>query len=143
MLNKLLKKSLVILAISIVFIFCDRDIGLVSEKNLSLSNLADNMITVPGGSFVMGATNKQLIDNGDNYSVWWSPATLQVTLSSYKICKYEVTQQLWLDVMGTNPSHFKGNLQRPVDSASWDDCQIFITKLNQLTAANYRLPTEA
>ena len=110
---------------------------------LTLANLEANMVTVPGGSFTMGATPKQLQDNGDGFSVWWSPTTQQVTLSTYKISKFEVTQQLWLDVMGSNPSSFTGNLQRPVETVSWDDCQAFITKLNQLTGKNYRLPTEA
>ncbi|MCX8472399.1 MAG: formylglycine-generating enzyme family protein [Sediminibacterium sp.] len=50
---------------------------------------------------------------------------------------------MWLDVMGSNPSYFTGNLQRPVEQVSWDDCQSFITKLNQLTGRTYRLPTEA
>ncbi|MDI9338322.1 MAG: SUMF1/EgtB/PvdO family nonheme iron enzyme, partial [Alphaproteobacteria bacterium] len=110
---------------------------------LSLANLEANMITVPGGSFTMGATSEQLTNNGDGFSVHWSPSTQQVTLSSYKICRFEVTQQLWLDVMGTNPSYFTGDLQRPVEQVSWYDCQAFITKLNQLTGKSYRLPTEA
>ena len=111
---------------------------------LSLANLEANMITVPGGSFTMGATSEQLTNNGDGFSSpWWSPTTQQVTLSSYKICRFEVTQQLWLDVMGTNPSYFTGDFQRPVEQVSWNDCQAFITKLNQLTGKSYRLPTEA
>ena len=112
-------------------------------NGLTLANLEANMITVPGGSFTMGATSEQLTNNGDGFSVWWSPSTQQVTLSSYKICRFEVTQQLWLDVMGSNPSYFTGDLQRPVDSVSWNKCQAFITKLNQLTGKSYRLPTEA
>ena len=67
----------------------------------------------------------------------------QVTLSSFYICKYEVTQELWQAVMGTNPSNFTGNLRRPVTFVSWYDCQKFITKLNQLTGKHYRLPTDA
>ena len=110
---------------------------------LTLANLEANMVTVPGGSFTMGATNEQLTNNGDGFSVWWTPTTQQVTLSTYKICKFEVTQQLWQDVMGSNPSYFTGNLQRPVESVSWNDCQTFISKLNQLTGKTYRLPTEA
>ncbi|MCX8472558.1 MAG: formylglycine-generating enzyme family protein, partial [Sediminibacterium sp.] len=107
---------------------------------LTLANLEANMVTLPGGTFTMGATPKQI---SDGFSPWWSPTTQQVTLSTYKICKFEVTQQLWLAVMGSNPSYFTGNLQRPVEQVSWDDCQAFITKLNQLTGKNYRLPTEA
>ncbi|MBQ8655598.1 MAG: formylglycine-generating enzyme family protein [Prevotella sp.] len=66
----------------------------------------------------------------------------QVTLSSFSICKYEVTQELWQAVMGNNPSSFKGN-KLPVERVSWEDCQQFITLLNQKTGKNYRLPTEA
>ena len=46
-------------------------------------------------------------------------------------------------VMGDNPSIFNNNPQRPVECVSWDDCQEFITKLNQLTGEQFRLPTEA
>ena len=120
----------------------------VLSTTLTLANLEDNMVNVPGGSFTMGATSEQLINNGDVFSVWWSPSTQQVTLSSYKICRFEVTQQLWQDVMGNNPSYFKGgsygtNIQRPVEQVSWNDCQTFINRLNQLTGKTYRLPTEA
>ncbi|MCX8481674.1 MAG: formylglycine-generating enzyme family protein, partial [Sediminibacterium sp.] len=113
-------------------------------ETLNLQSLETNMVTVNGGSFTMGYTTKQQQNNGDGFSWdWGSPSTQQVTLSKYKICKYEVTQQLWLDVMGSNPSNFTGDLQRPVETVSWDDCQAFITKLNQLTGKTYRLPTEA
>ena len=44
--------------------------------------------------------------------------------------------------MGSNPSHFKG-ARRPVEQVSWDDCQVFIRKLNSLTGKNFKLPTEA
>ena len=44
--------------------------------------------------------------------------------------------------MGTNPSFFKGS-NLPVEEVSWNDCQQFITKLNQLTGRPFRLPTEA
>ena len=66
----------------------------------------------------------------------------QVTLSSYRIGKYEVTQDLWEAVMGSNPSQFKGS-RRPVELVSWGDCQEFIRKLNSLTGQNFKLPTEA
>ena len=56
--------------------------------------------------------------------------------------KYPVTQQQWEAVMGNNPSHFKGG-SLPVETVSWDDAQIFIQKLNQLSSKKlYRLPTE-
>ncbi len=54
----------------------------------------------------------------------------------------EVTQGLWKAVMGSNPSYFKGD-NLPVEDVSWDDCQEFINKLNELTGKTFRLPTEA
>src|SRR5207247_10221459 len=58
--------------------------------------------------------------------------------------KYPVTQAQWAAVMGTNPSHFKGNPNHPVESVSWDDVQAFLRKLNEREEGeDYRLPTEA
>jgi len=55
-----------------------------------------------------------------------------------------VSQSQWEAVMGTNPSFFRGNPNRPVESVSWDDVQKFIAKLNTSEGAPiYRLPTEA
>lgn len=60
----------------------------------------------------------------------------------FYICKYEVTQKLWTEVMGDNPSDMPGD-DLPVETVSWDDCQVFIGKLNKLTGKTYRLPTAA
>ncbi len=61
---------------------------------------------------------------------------------NFFICKYEVSQELWVSVMGENPSQMKGN-NLPVEQVNWDDCQLFIAKLNELTGKHYRLPTES
>ena len=66
-----------------------------------------------------------------------------MTLEPYSIGQTEVTQELWQAVMGTNPSSFTGDLNRPVEQVSWSDCQTFIARLNALTGKNFRLPTEA
>ena len=95
------------------------------------------MIAVEGGTFKMGATSEQ---GGDAESDE-SPVH-NVTLSDYYIGETEVTQELWQAVMGTNPSYSKGN-KKPVEQVSWNDCQKFIKKLNQLIGKNFRLPTEA
>ena len=94
------------------------------------------MVYVSGGSFDMGATSEQ----GGGYG--HEKPVHRVTLSSYSIGKYEVTQELWEAVMGSNPSRCKGP-RRPVEQVSWNDCQDFIRKLNDLTGASFRLPTEA
>ena len=66
----------------------------------------------------------------------------KVTLGSFYIGKFPVTQRLWKAVMGSNPSHFKGDYL-PVDCVSWYDVQTFLRKLNAATGKLYRLPTEA
>lgn len=68
----------------------------------------------------------------------------KVTLTKdYYMGETQVTQALWQAVMGENPSEFKGDDQRPVECVSWNDCQVFIQKLNALTGERFRLPTEA
>ena len=65
-----------------------------------------------------------------------------VRLDSFAIMRYEVTQDLWYEVMGFNPSRFKGD-KLPVENVSWKEVQKFITKLNKRTHQHWRLPTEA
>lgn len=61
---------------------------------------------------------------------------------NFCICKYEVTQELWREVMGENPSQMQGD-DLPVEQVSWNDCQLFTDRLVRLTGKNYRLPSEA
>lgn len=97
-----------------------------------------DMVNVEGGTFNMGATSEQ----GSDAQEWEYPVH-QVTLSNYQMGVTEVTQELWIAVMGTNPSKFTGNTQRPVEYVRWTECEEFINKLNELTSAHFRLPTEA
>ena len=117
---------------------------LTPSPNAIIGNLINNMVYVEGGLFTMGsATNKgfweKMADEADSDE---RPAH-QVTLSSFSIGRYEVTQEEWEAVMGENPSKFKGKKKCPVENVSWDDCQVFIKKLNMMTGKNFRLPTEA
>ena len=89
------------------------------------------MVYVQGGTFDMGSN----IENVEK-------PIHQVTLGDYYIGKYEVTQAQWIEIMGNNPSFFKGD-NLPVENVSWEDIQEFITRLNEKTGRTYRLPTEA
>lgn len=104
---------------------------------IRVGNVSFRMVRVDGGTFTMGATSEQGSDAYDDEK----PAH-SVTLSSYYIGETEVTQELWQEVMGSNPSSYKGS-RRPVEQVSWEDCQDFIRRLNQRTGRNFRLPTEA
>ena len=96
-----------------------------------------DMIFVKGGTFQMGCTTEM---EAEAYA--HEAPVHQVTLSDYYIGQIEVTQRLWQTVMGSNPSTIK-DTNSPVNNVSWEDCQAFIAKLNQLTGHNFRLPTEA
>jgi len=62
----------------------------------------------------------------------------QVTLTrAFYLGRYEVTQAQWQARMGSNPSRFSGNPNRPVEQVSWNDIAGFNT------ATGFRLPTEA
>ncbi|MDY4862560.1 MAG: SUMF1/EgtB/PvdO family nonheme iron enzyme [Candidatus Onthomorpha sp.] len=109
-----------------------------SKQIFRVNGVEFKMIKVEGGTFSMGATSEQ----GSDAFIWEKPVH-SVTLSDYYIGETEVTQELWEAVMGSNPSKFIGNDQRPVEYVSWKDCQEFIKKLNRLTGKEFRLPTEA
>lgn len=102
-----------------------------------VDSLVANMVPVEGGTFKMGATPEQKTGVGDD-----ERPVHDVTLSPYRIGRYEVTQAQWQAVMGENPSMPK-NPDAPVCNVSWDDCQQFLKKLNEMTGRKFRLPTEA
>ena len=110
----------------------------------TVNGVSFTMVTVEGGTFMMGATDEQV---SDAYDI--EMPVHQVNLTSYCIGQTEVTQELWLAVMGNNPSLFSSangydtNLQRPVERVSWNDCRQFVRKLKELTGMPFRLPTEA
>jgi formylglycine-generating enzyme required for sulfatase activity len=92
-----------------------------------------DLIFVEGCTFTMGNDASRYDDE--------KPAH-PVTVPDFYLGRYPVTQGLWQAVMGENPSYFKG-MNRPVEQVSWDDTQVFLEKLNELTGKTYRLPSEA
>ena len=106
----------------------------------TVNGVSFQMVAIEGGTFTMGVDSAMVemgLANVDEL-----PAH-EVTLSPYSIGQTEVTQELWYAIMGTNPSGFSGDMQRPVEQVSWDDCQEFIARLNAITGKSFRLPTEA
>ena len=97
------------------------------------------MVRVPSGTFTMGCQSKARDGDCDDDEKPAHP----VTLSTFYISAYEVTQAQWEAVMGNNPSYFKGCPNCPVENVSWDDIREFLKNLNAETGESYRLPTEA
>ncbi|MDD1421218.1 bifunctional serine/threonine-protein kinase/formylglycine-generating enzyme family protein [Dolichospermum sp. ST_sed1] len=94
------------------------------------------MVEIPGGTFIMGSPENQagwLLDERPQH---------QVTVPSFFMAKYELTQAQYQAIMGSNPSRFKGN-NRPVERVSWNNAVAFCQRLSQKTQKNYRLPSEA
>jgi formylglycine-generating enzyme required for sulfatase activity len=97
------------------------------------------------GTFTMGSPTLE----ADRFS---GEVQHTVTISQgFWMGKHEVTQGEYLAVMGSNPSYFTGDLQRPVEQVSWNDATNYCGKLTaqergagRLPAGyEYRLPTEA
>jgi formylglycine-generating enzyme required for sulfatase activity len=89
---------------------------------------------LPGGTFTMGDAD-------------YGPAHKVTLTQPFELGVYEVTQEQYEAVMGTNPGRYKGP-QNPVENVSWDDAVEFCRKLSELPAEKkagyvYRLPTEA
>ena len=89
-------------------------------------------VWVPGGCYQMGS------NHGDSDE----KPVHEVCVDGFWMGKYEVTQAQWKQVMGGNPSYFKGD-RNPVEQVSWRDARFFIKKLNGKGNGTFRLPTEA
>ena len=91
-------------------------------------SLDDYMIQIQGG--VMPIDDSSTLQNWGNY---------EITLSAFKMHKFEVTQDLYEAVMGTNPSNGHAGTtlqgerteQRPVERVTWFDAVEFCIKLNE------------
>ena len=116
-------------------------------QTYTVNGVSFDMITMQGGTFTMGATEDHITyaDNSEK-------PPHQVTLSTYQIGKTEVTQELWEAVTGKSLSQiarpngwtlYGDGPDYPMYYITWDDCQEFITKLNELTGQQFRMPTEA
>ena len=96
------------------------------------------MIKVEAGTFMMGSKSEKPVHS--------------VTLTNdYFMGETEVTQGLWYAVMGQSPTTSSSSWSSsdgigdnyPAYYISYEDCQKFLTKLNQLTGQQFRFPTEA
>ena len=113
--------------------------GAIEEKTFTVNGVYFTMVRVNGGTFMMGEVD----DRGSTLCIDAKPVHEVMITKDYYIGEVEVTQELWRAVMRRNPSKFKGDQYCPVENVSWDDCQRFIERLNELTEGHFRLPTEA
>ncbi len=117
------------------------------QSELILNLPFTEMVFVEGGTFTRGVDYKlNLLYLGYSQDTYEKPSVLyphEVTLSSFYIGKYKVTNELWEFVMGNIPSRYYKSEHCPVCNISWDHCQLFLQKLNLKTGKKFRLPTDA
>jgi formylglycine-generating enzyme required for sulfatase activity len=105
------------------------------------------MVLIPAGEFLMGSPDS------DEYALPYEKPQHRVRITKpFYLGKYLVTQEQWEAVMGSSASRFKGP-KNPVESVSWENCQLFLKKLSERSrhshpgplpgGLDFRLPTEA
>jgi eukaryotic-like serine/threonine-protein kinase len=106
------------------------------ELGNTSNTISLRMVKISPGQFLMGS-------EGEEGSFDAESPQHQVKVADFFIGQTLVTQAQWQQIMGNNPSEYKGNEKLPVESISWQDANQFCQKLSQQTQRKYRLPTEA
>ncbi len=111
----------------------------VRQVNEYTNSVGMKFIRVPAGTFMMGSPDSEI--QRDTNEILH-----EVTITQpYYLQATEVTQQQWMDVMSTQPSHFKNcGIDCPVENIRHTEAMEFLNRLNKLERTkHYRLPTEA
>ena len=95
-----------------------------------------DMVLIPEGEFIMGAPESE------EFSRDSERLQHKVTVPTFFMGRYPVTQQQWQAIMGENPSRFGGD-KLPVERVSWNKAKEFCNALSEKTSRTYRLPSEA
>ena len=100
----------------------------------TLDDILDiEMVQIPSETFLMGSAKRRYRNAHPQH---------EVTVPSFLMGKFPVTQAQYEAVMGNNPSFFKGP-NRPVECVSWNQAVEFCRKLSEQSGDAYRLPSEA
>ena len=125
--------------------------SLIEKRENFITDSKLEMLWVKHGAFMMGDDERQVNWPAPSEPYDGAFSQHQVTLTKgFYLGKYEVTQAQWEQVMGNNPSNFKG-ADRPVEQVSWNDAVEFCKKLTEIETKagrvpqgmSYQLPTEA
>jgi formylglycine-generating enzyme required for sulfatase activity len=109
--------------------------SLAPGKTFRDCDTCPEMVVIPSGSFRMGDLN------GAGYADEKPVREVRIGYN-FAVGKYEVTQDEWVAVIGSNPSRFKGG-RNPVEQVSWNKAKAFVLKLSAKTGKEYRLLSES
>jgi formylglycine-generating enzyme required for sulfatase activity len=124
----------------------------IKSKELNLEIPDYETIQINGATFTLGENNSKLLDSSKMHSLSIEDQkkylfeindenSTTITIKSFRIGIYPVTQGLYNTIMNKMPSRKSSNL--PVTNLSWVEVKEFIAKLNKKRNLNYRLPSEA
>ena len=114
----------------------------IEFEDVTILGVTQRFCWIPSGEFMMGSPegedDRGAIDRCDDETQH------EVEISEgFWMADTVCTQELWRAIMGNNPSRFKGE-DLPVENVSWDDCKVFIDKVNrEMPGFGFRLPSEA
>ena len=107
-----------------------------ADIDVITNSIGMKLVYIEPGEFDMGSPASERRRENDE-------AQHRVKLTrGFRLGMYEVTQEQWMSVMGSNPSDARGD-DYPVEQVSWDDAVEFCRKLSEKEGRTYRLPTEA
>ena len=116
---------------------------LPAPTSYRVNKVSFNMVRVEKGGFWMGAQHMDTAEfNYDRLSQTDElPVHYVAMKDDYYIGQTEVTQRLWKEVMGYNPSQKKGK-KKPVTNVNYYEIEEFLYRLDSITGMQFRLPTE-
>ena len=148
--KKLMIKADCLLLVLAIIPGCRRNKDTASMPEVIKTKMGIEMVKIPGGWFEMGSKRGEA-DESPAHKVW---------VDSFLMDKYELIQEQYVKLVGSNPSSFKG-IGRPVDTISWADAVLYCNLRSRaeglescydeesetwqcdFQASGYRLPTEA
>lgn len=109
--------------------------------NVEIDDIQLEMVRVEGGTLELGATSEQVFFAERN-----EYPSFNVTLPSFYISKYPITQGIWERVMGYNKSYFNHRgadySNYPAEYLTHDEAVEFVRRLSKLTNIPFSLPSE-
>jgi sulfatase modifying factor 1 len=117
--------------------------------DLKIADVTQRFRWIQPGTFTMGSPQAEkdaVVASEPGFKYWVAKEVPHhVTLTQgFWLADSTCTQALWLAITGSNPANFTESPQNPVETVSWDDCQQFLSQLNdRVSGGGFRLPSEA